>query len=90
MRIKLAILILLVPIALKSQNATATLGNVFSCEGENTLVPMDVTGFIDVGSMQFYIAYDTNSAEFLSLQHINPAVPAPIRFNAKNSVISIA
>jgi hypothetical protein len=91
MRIKTAILIMLMlPIVMKSQNATATLGNMISCAGENVLVPMDVTNFIDVGSMTFFIGYDTNAAEFLSLQNINPAIPAPINFFASNGQVAIA
>ena len=67
MRIKIVILILLLqPMIMKSQNATATLGNITSCAGENVLVPLDVTNFNDVGAMTIYIGYDTNAAEFLS------------------------
>jgi hypothetical protein len=75
---------------MKSQNATATLGNITSCAGETVLVPMDVTEFNDVGAMTFYISYDTNYAEFLSIQNINPAIPGGITANLFNGQIGIA
>jgi hypothetical protein len=91
MRIKLVIfIILLYPMLTKSQNATATLGNYTSCAGENVLVPMDVTDFNDVGAMTIYISYDTNSAEFISLININPAIPGFVSYNGSNGLISIA
>lgn len=74
---------------MKSQNATATIGNVTSCAGETVLAPVDVTNFIDVGAMTFYIGYDTNAAEFLSLQNINPAIPGGITYNAVNGQVGI-
>jgi len=75
---------------MKSQNATATIGNITSCAGENVLVPLDVTNFNDVGAMTIYIGYDTNAAEFLSIQNINPAIPGSITSNAVNGQVSIA
>jgi hypothetical protein len=91
MRIKIAILILLLqPIIMKSQNATATLGNVSSCAGESILVPFDVMNFNDIGAMTIYIGYDTNAADFISLQNINPSVPGSLTFYAVNGQISIA
>jgi hypothetical protein len=75
---------------MRSQNATATLGNVTSCAGETVLVPIDVTDFNDVGAMTFYIGYDTNTAEFLSIQNINPAIPGSISANATNGQVGIA
>jgi hypothetical protein len=91
MRFKLAILIIFFqPIIMKSQNATATIGNVNSCEGDTMLAPVNVTNFIDIGAMTFYIGYDTNSAKFLSLQNINSAIPGGISFNASNGQIGIA
>jgi hypothetical protein len=75
---------------MKSQNATATIGNVTTCAGEDILVPLDVTNFIEVGAMTIYIGYDTNATEFLSLQNINPAVPGFITYNASNGQINIA
>ncbi len=91
MRFKLAILILILqPIIMKSQNATATIGNITSCAGDTVLAPVDVTNFIDVGAMTIYIGYDTNAAEFLSLQNINSAIPGGISFNAVNGQLGIA
>jgi hypothetical protein len=91
MRFKLAILIIfLQPIIMKSQNATATIGNIFSCPGDTVLAPVDVTNFIDIGAMTFYIAYDTSAAEFLSLLNINSAIPGGISSNAVNGQIGIA
>lgn len=91
MRIKIVILILLFqPMIMKSQNATATLGNITSCAGENILVPLDVLNFNDVGAMTIYIGYDTNAAEFLSIQNINPAIPGGISYNAADGQINIA
>jgi hypothetical protein len=91
MRIKLAILILLLqPIIMKSQNATATIGTITSCAGENILVPLDVTNFNDVEAMTIFVGYDTNSAEFLSIQNINPAIPGSVTYNAVNGQVSIA
>jgi hypothetical protein len=91
MRIKLIILIILLyPQIMNSQNATATIGNVTSCAGENILVPLDVTGFTDVGAMTIYISYDTNAASFLSIQNINPAIPGSISVNDLNGNINIA
>jgi hypothetical protein len=75
---------------MKSQNATATLGNITSCAGEDILVPLDVLNFIDVGAMTIYIGYDTNAAEFLSIQNINPAIPGGISYNAADGQINIA
>jgi len=75
---------------MKSQNATATLGNITSCAGENVLVPLDVTGFSDVGAMTIYIAYDTTEAEFLTIQNINPAIPGFVSFNGADGIINIA
>jgi hypothetical protein len=91
MRIRLVILIIMLqPIIMKSQNATATLGNIASCAGENVLVPMVVTDFNDIGAMTIYISYDTNAAEFLSIQNINPAIPGSITSNSYNGQVSIA
>jgi hypothetical protein len=90
MRFKLAILILFIqPIIMKSQNATATIGNVTSCAGDTVLAPVDVTNFIDVGAMTIYIGFDTNAAEFLSLQNINSAIPGGITYNASNGQVGI-
>jgi hypothetical protein len=90
MRFKLAILILILqPIIMKSQNATATIGNVFSCAGDTVLAPVDVTNFINVGAMTIYIGYDTNAAKFLSLQNINTAIPGGISCNAVNGQVGI-
>jgi hypothetical protein len=75
---------------MKSQNATATLGNITSCAGETVLVPIDVMDFNDVGAMTFYIGYDTNTAEFLSIQNVNPAIPGWISANASNGQVGIA
>jgi len=75
---------------MKSQNATATIGNVTSCAGDTVLAPVDVTNFIDVGAMTIYIGYDTNAAEFLSLQNINAAIPGGISYNASNGQVGIA
>jgi hypothetical protein len=72
---------------MKSQNATATIGDIFSCPGD-TVAPVDVTNFIL--NVLAYIAYDTNAAEFLSLLNINPAVPGGITSNAINGQIGIA
>jgi hypothetical protein len=90
MRFKLAILILILqPIIMKSQNATATIGNFFSCVGDTMLAPVNVTDFINVGAMTIYIGYDTNAAKFLSLQNINPAIPGGISSNAVNGQVGI-
>lgn len=75
---------------MKSQNAIATLGNIASCTGENVLVPLDVVDFNDVGAMTMYIGYDTNVAEFISIQNINPAVPSSVSYNASYGQINIA
>jgi hypothetical protein len=75
---------------MKSQNATATLGNITSCAGENVLVPLDVTNFNDIGAMTFFISYDTNAAEFLSIQNINPSIPAGISYYTVNGQLRIA
>ena len=91
MRVKLVILMItFLPMIMKSQNATATLGNITSCAGENVLVPLDVNDFFDVGAMTIYIGYDTNSAHFLSVQNINPAIPGGISYNSNNGQVSIA
>jgi hypothetical protein len=91
MRFKLVIfIILLYPTIMKSQNASATLGNITSCAGENVLVPVDVTGFIDVGAMTIYISFDTNSCQFLSLQNINPEIPGSISVNSANGQVNVA
>ncbi|NTV82701.1 MAG: T9SS type A sorting domain-containing protein [Bacteroidales bacterium] len=74
---------------MKSQNAIATIGNITSCAGENVLVPIDVLDFNDVGAMTFYISYDTNNAEFLSIQNINPAIPGGITVNDFYGLIGI-
>jgi len=75
---------------MKSQNATATIGNVTSCAGDTVLAPVDVTNFIDVGAMTIYIGYDTNATEFLSLQNINSTIPGGISYNATNGQVAIA
>jgi len=91
MRIKTVILILmLTPMIMKSQNATATLGNIISCPGQSVLVPMDVTGFFEVGAMTFFIGFDTNAVAFLSVENINPAIPSWIIANANNGQIALA
>jgi len=91
MRIKIAILILfLQPMIMKSQNAIATIGNLTSCQGEVVLVPLDVINFDDVAAMTIYIGYDTNAAEFISIQNINPSIPGGISYNASNGQIGIA
>ena len=91
MRFFIAImLILILPVHMKSQNATATIGNETACAGDTLLVPLDVTNFFDVAAMTLYIGYDTNTAEFLSLQNINPAVAGWISYNASNNQIGLA
>jgi len=91
MRFFAAILLtLILPIVMKSQNATATIGNPTACTGDTLLVPLDVTNFFDVAAMTLYIGYDTNTAEFLSLQNINPAIAGWISYNASNNQIGIA
>lgn len=91
MRIKIVILILILqPLLMKSQNATATLGTITSCAGENVLVPVDVMDFYGVGAMTFYIGFDTNTAEFLSIENINPAIPGTISANSTNGQVGIA
>ena len=91
MRFNLAIiLILIIPHVMKSQNATATLENELSCSGDTVLVAMDVTDFIDVAAMTIYVGYDTNQAEFLSLQNINPAITGFLSANAANGQVGIA
>ena len=91
MRFFIAImLILILPAHMKSQNATATIGNETACAGDTLLVPLDVTNFFDVAAMTLYIGYDTNTAEFLSLQNINPAIAGWISYNASNNQIGIA
>jgi hypothetical protein len=74
---------------MKSQNATATIGNVTACSGDTVLVAVDVTNFIDIGAMTFYIGYDTNTSEFLSLQNINAVIPGGITFNATDGQVGI-
>jgi hypothetical protein len=74
---------------MKSQNATATLGNSTACIGENILVPIDVTDFFSVGAMTFYIGFDTNAVEFLSIENINSAIPGSVSANSKNGQLGI-
>ncbi len=74
---------------MKSQNATATLGNIGSCTGQNVLVPLDVTGFNDIGAMTFFVGYDTNAADFLSIQNINPSIPAGITSYTLNGQVRL-
>ncbi len=81
---------ILYPTIMKSQNATATLGDVTSCPGENTLVPLNVMDFNNVGAMTIYISYDTNAAQFLSIENINPAIPGGIAFFTNSNQINIA
>jgi hypothetical protein len=91
MRFKLAIILtLIIPNIMKSQNATATLENALSCSGQSVLVACNVTGFMDVAAMTIYIGYDTNEAEFVSLQNINPAVTGFLTTNASDGQIGIA
>ncbi len=75
---------------MKSQNATATLGDVTSCPGQNTLVPLNVTDFNNVGAMTIYISYDTNAAQFLSIENINPAIPGGVAYFTNSNQINIA
>lgn len=91
MRFKLVIIItLLIPHIMKSQNATATIENELSCSGDTALVAVDVMNFIDVAAMTLFIGYDTNSAEFLSLQNVHPAVTGFLNTNATNGQVGIA
>lgn len=91
MRFKIAIILtLIIPNIMKSQSATATLENALSCSGQSVLVGCDVTNFIDVAAMTIYIGYDTNEAEFVSLQNVNPAVTGYLTTNASNGQIGIA
>ena len=91
MRFKLAIILtLLIPNIMKSQNATATIEDALSCSGDTTLVAVDVTNFIDVAAMTLFIGYDTNAAEFLSLQNVHPAVTGFLNTNATNGQVGIA
>lgn len=91
MRFLLAILItMILPVNMKSQNATATIGNPASCAGDTVLVAVDVTNFIDVGAMTMYIGYDTNAAEFVSLQNVNSAIAGWVSYNASSNQIGIA
>ncbi len=91
MRIALAILLIIIlPITMKSQTATATIGSVTSCPGGNVLAPVDVTGFVDIGAMTIYVDYDTNAVLFTGLQNINPVIPGGINVNATNGQVGIA
>ena len=83
-------MLMLTPMIMKSQNATATLGTIVSCPGQGVLVPINVTGFFEVGAMTFYISYDTTAATFLSLENINPAIPSWISVYANNGQVALA
>ncbi len=90
LKVQIIILILLLPIVMKSQNVTATLGNRTACPPDSVMVPMDVTDFIDIAAMTFNIGYDTNSLSFASLENINPVIPGSILNNAVNGEVILS
>ena len=57
-----------------SQTVTATIGSVTASPGEEVLVPVDVTDFLDVGAITFFIGYDENVLTFVGLENINSEV----------------
>ena len=88
--IRIILILLILPLSMKSQNATATIDSVSSCAGDTALVPVNVLDFIDIGAMTIYIGYDTNSAEFISLANVNPVIPGAITYNGAGGQVAIA
>ncbi len=57
-----------------SQSITATIGSVTASPGDEVLIPVDVTGFLDVGAITLYIEYDEAVLSFVGIESINPDV----------------
>jgi len=89
-KILIIILLFLLPQIMKSQTATATIEDLSSCAGDTVLVPVNVTDFNNIGAMTIFVGYDTLTAEFLSLENVNPAIPGFLTVNANNSQVGIA
>ena len=88
--ITVILILLILPVIMKSQTATATIDSVSSCSSDTVVVPVQVTDFIDVGAMTIFIGYDTNNAEFISLTNINPVIPGQMTVYANNGQVGIA
>lgn len=83
------LMLLILPVIMKSQTATATIENATACAGDTILVPVNVTDFIDVGAMTIFIGYDTSSAEFIALENLNPVTGGGANVNASDGEVGI-
>ncbi|MEZ5195012.1 MAG: cohesin domain-containing protein [Bacteroidales bacterium] len=57
-----------------AQPVTASIGTVLANAGDEVLIPVDVTGFIDVGAITFFIGYDESVLTFIGIENINSEV----------------
>ncbi|MCD4745032.1 MAG: hypothetical protein K8R58_01900, partial [Bacteroidales bacterium] len=54
---------------------TATIATMTASPGNEILIPVDVTGFNNVGAITFFISFDPNVLSFISLENINFEIP---------------
>lgn len=83
------IFILIIPFSMKSQDTTATLGNISACPPSTVMVPLDVENFIDVGAISLEIGYDTNHLDFTSLENIYAPLQGGLLYNTVGSVVTV-
>lgn len=83
------IFILIMPFSMKSQDTTATLGSVTACPPATTMVPLDVTNFIDVGAISLEIGYDTNYLDFISLENVYAPLQGGLLYNTVENKVTV-
>lgn len=54
-----------------AQPITASIGTVLANAGDEVLIPVDVTGFIDVGAITFFIGFDESVLTFIGIENIH-------------------
>ena len=66
--------------------ATATLGTSLAFPGDMVQVPLNVTNFNSIGSIAFFISYNSDILDFTGYSTVNPAFPGLMANAANNSV----
>jgi len=68
--------------------ATATLGTSSAFPGDNVQIPLNVTNFNSIGSITFFISYDSTKLSYINTTDINSLVPG-LMVNATGTSINI-
>ncbi len=66
-----------------SQNASISIGNIYSCTNTLVEVPVNVENLTSIGALTLYIAFDTTVLHFDTIRNIHPQF-ASLMFNMMN------